>query len=1079
VIELNARRLNADSPGTYMTSVVRLLGMAAAAATQFCTLRADLPYEMFPLVEPTTSRVSEFNGPGESADYAKKVVVSASGKVFVMGQSIEVGVQSRMFLQCFDSTGLSLWEQVVELNGFYATELLVDAADNSYAIGQTKGNAGLSQSQDVVVMKFNASGVPARPTPLELDYTEPLVNPTFSENAPRAAALASNGNIYISGYVSEEFFAEPTAQSHPFMFALDSAGQMELEWTSDIHEVSSFSTIAMETPVSIAVNSANEVYEVSNFGGQNDHGVTLRKVSATGENMWSDSAQIPAFAEFQHRAKAIGVDASGNPYVIGFVEQESNQFVFVARFNPTDGAVVWAKTYDFGDTTDLSAAKVLSDGSIVGVGSVNFGEFWGAFKLASDGAVKWERNLGFGTGLNLAVDAAGNIYALGVVEGMEREMVVTKLSGSGQIVWSKTLPNVSLLDDTKTYAPSIAVGTNGIVWVTANRNITNSAPGEFEIRYPIYDSVLVRVDPGEVVPPSVEFTSPSEGTEVPVNTSFPALRIEASSPYGIQKVVIYDDHLRIRAVLTNAPYQVTLGNAELGMTELYAVAYDSIGTAGIAKLTTRIVSPNDTIQLSSGAYRVSETEESVRIVATRTRIDESTMVTLNLTPGSAGASDFSGDPGHEPVTLYFMEGEETADALIKIEKDTIAEADETFTVSLSGPSAGQLGAITSATVTIVDNDSGTANAHGTIEFSEFNFHVVEGVGVVDVTVTRSAGATGAAAVSYFTQPDMARPAWDYLDTSGTIQFAAGETTKTIRMYAVNDATAETAESFYVTLYQPEGGAALGAKWFTLVRIEDDESSTGTATVGFDVIATSVAENAGPAVITVRRTGNVATSASMTYSTRNGTATAGSDYTSASGQITFNPQETVKTITIAINDDSSAEVEENFHIELSAAVNATLGQNKQIGVFITDDDGGNNESTFAGWTETAFTAEERANQSVSGNLADPDGDGYPNIVEYALGLNPKSDDPANILQPTISRENGIVSLRMQFNRPKGRGDLNYLFKSFETLGGAECLLCPEVTTTDNGDGTENVRVELNASAPVLMAFMIFEISLNFN
>jgi len=149
------------------------------------------------------------------------------------------------------------------------------------------------------------------------------------------------------------------------------------------------------------------------------------------------------------------------------------------------------------------------------------------------------------------------------------------------------------------------------------------------------------------------------------------------------------------------------------------------------------------------------------------------------------------------------------------------------------------------------------------------------------------------------------------------------------------------------------------------------------------------------------------------------------------------------------------------------------------VFITDDDGGNNESTFAGWTETAFTAEERANQSVSGNLADPDGDGYPNIVEYALGLNPKSDDPANILQPTISRENGIVSLRMQFNRPKGRGDLNYLFKSFETLGGAECLLCPEVTTTDNGDGTENVRVELNASAPVLMAFMIFEISLNFN
>ncbi len=44
-------------------------------------------------------------------------------------------------------------------------------------------------------------------------------------------------------------------------------------------------------------------------------------------------------------------------------------------------------------------------------------------------------------------------------------------------------------------------------------------------------------------------------------------------------------------------------------------------------------------------------------------------------------------------------------------------------------------------------------------------------------------------------------------------------------------------------------------------------------------------------------------------------------------------------------------------------------------------------TFAGWQERHFTTEELDDEAVSGPFADPDGDGMPNLLKYALGGNP--------------------------------------------------------------------------------------------
>ena len=60
-----------------------------------------------------------------------------------------------------------------------------------------------------------------------------------------------------------------------------------------------------------------------------------------------------------------------------------------------------------------------------------------------------------------------------------------------------------------------------------------------------------------------------------------------------------------------------------------------------------------------------------------------------------------------------------------------------------------------------------------------------------------------------------------------------------------------------------------------------------------------------------------------YATGGGTATSGSDYTPASGTLTFSPGDTTKTVTVTIADDDVDESDETFNLTLSDVVNASI------------------------------------------------------------------------------------------------------------------------------------------------------------
>jgi YD repeat-containing protein len=91
-------------------------------------------------------------------------------------------------------------------------------------------------------------------------------------------------------------------------------------------------------------------------------------------------------------------------------------------------------------------------------------------------------------------------------------------------------------------------------------------------------------------------------------------------------------------------------------------------------------------------------------------------------------------------------------------------------------------------------------------------------------------------------------------------------------------------------------------------------------------------------ITVNRIGGSTGGASIHYATANGTATAGSDYSSTSGDLTWPDGDTTnRTFNVTVLDDAAVEGAETFTVALSSPVGATLGSPVSATVTINDND----------------------------------------------------------------------------------------------------------------------------------------------
>ena len=149
--------------------------------------------------------------------------------------------------------------------------------------------------------------------------------------------------------------------------------------------------------------------------------------------------------------------------------------------------------------------------------------------------------------------------------------------------------------------------------------------------------------------------------------------------------------------------------------------------------------------------------------------------------------------------------------------------------------------------------------------------------------------------------------------------------------------AETLNQPKVQIRVIEADAVGSDVWAGVDNIIISNGGTIPSLVEFAVASTKVNENAGTATIKVARSGDISGAVSVDYATSDGTATAGSDYTAASGTLNFDPNQATATFTVPITDDTTVEPNETVNLTLSNPTGATFGSPASATLTIVDDD----------------------------------------------------------------------------------------------------------------------------------------------
>ncbi|HYP02565.1 MAG TPA: Calx-beta domain-containing protein [Pyrinomonadaceae bacterium] len=232
---------------------------------------------------------------------------------------------------------------------------------------------------------------------------------------------------------------------------------------------------------------------------------------------------------------------------------------------------------------------------------------------------------------------------------------------------------------------------------------------------------------------------------------------------------------------------------------------------------------------------------------------------------------------------------------------------------------------------------------GDFRFAAPTYSADEKAGTITITVARTGGSAGTAAVNYSTSNGSATSGADYAPASGVLNFGDGETSKTFSITIINDAAAEADETVNLTL-----GGAGGSSASAVLTILDDDTST----LQFSAPGYQVNEGDGRVSITVTRSGDTSGAASADYRTTDtdtftvgcadatnnqGGAYARCDFATTVGRLDFAAGESQKTLIVPVVNDGHNEITETFQVMLSNLSGVQQGAATTATVSIQDND----------------------------------------------------------------------------------------------------------------------------------------------
>jgi hypothetical protein len=890
------------------------------------------------------------------------------------------------YITKYNPDGSQAWIKQFGTSGTdYAIGTGNDNAGNVYAAGYTNGaftGATNLGSNDGFITKYTADGT--------LAWVKQFG--TAADDTSFGISVDSNGNSYIIGKTYGAFAGNVTQGAYDAYIAkYDTNGTQT--W------IKQFGTNQDDEAIGVSLDSNDNIYVLGSTAGAfagntNVSGldVFVSKYNSSGTQAWVK--QLGSSGNNYANINGISTDSTGNVFITGYTDGtfSGNTSLgsydgFVAKYSST-GTLAWVK--QFGTTSDdySIASKTDSAGNtyVTGwtsgqlTGNTALGGYDGFLaKYNTSGTRLWVKQ--FGTNSNdyangLSIDKLGNIYVSGWTDGSfptytnqgGQDSYIALFDTNGNQLSIPAITTVITLAATDSDAGETTTG------VTAN-------PGTF---------TLTRTgDLTQAI--TVNYTLSGSATNGSDYSSLPGtVNFAAGVSSAIVTITPTDDNI----------FEGT-ETAILTLTTGTGYALDLITSAVVN------IADNDLPSISLAVSPASVVEDGPsNLVYTFTRTGSTAnALTVNYTVGGnaafntdytqTGASSFTATTGN----ITFAAGSSTATLTVDPTADTTVETNETVVLTLATAPGYTINTPAAVTGTITNDDSSAlpviSVAATDASAAETATNITANPG--QFTLTRLGGNINQAVTVNYTLTGTATNGTDYTSLPTSVTFAAGSSTAIVTVTPTNDTIFEATETAILTLATGTGYTFSTTNRAATVNITDNDLQP---TINLSANQTIVEGNTNPQNVSYTVTLSNASTQAITvqYVTANGTAIGGSDYTSTTGTLTFNPGIITQVINIPILNDSLNEANETFTLNLTSATNATLGTAKTATTTITDTLSASVTTTLPGGVENltltgtaAINGTGNANNNVlRGNSANNtltclDGnDTYSFLANTALG-----------------------------------------------------------------------------------------------
>jgi endoglucanase len=220
---------------------------------------------------------------------------------------------------------------------------------------------------------------------------------------------------------------------------------------------------------------------------------------------------------------------------------------------------------------------------------------------------------------------------------------------------------------------------------------------------------------------------------------------------------------------------------------------------------------------------------------------------------------------------------------------------------------------------------------GTVALEAATYSVEQSAGTVTLSVARIGGSSGAASVTYATSDGTGKAGTDYTATNGTFTWTDGDAAAKTVAVPISGTTGFSGTKTFSFTLSAVSGAALGSPASATVTINgsgapSDGGQTAAGTLRFSANTYSAQQTAGTVTVTVNRAGGSTGAVTVQYATSNGTASAGTHYTTKTGTLSWAAgSTTAQTFSIPLATSPAFSGSKSFTVTLSAPTGgATLG-----------------------------------------------------------------------------------------------------------------------------------------------------------